>query len=125
MQVILQRLARAPAETRLVLPAGQYEVGRAERCHIRLADRSVSRQHCLLSVTQDAAFVRDLGSRNGTGVNGQRVAGERRLAPGDHLAIASLCFRVLISLADCSDTGDLPEAPGAALGETIDGGRTR
>src|SRR5439155_26686925 len=71
---------------RLLFPHGQYIFGRAQGCHILFPMSSaVSRQHCLLSVTEQGAVVRDLGSRNSTVVNSERVPGERPLGHGDRL----------------------------------------
>jgi pSer/pThr/pTyr-binding forkhead associated (FHA) protein len=124
MQVIL-RVTKAGAEDRnLYVPPGQYEIGRAVRCHFRLEERSVSRQHCLLRVTGDAAFVRDLGSRNGTAIRSQRIAGEEQLVDGDHLIVGPYVLVVQICLRDCYDVEPLPPVACDELGITIDGGRT-
>jgi pSer/pThr/pTyr-binding forkhead associated (FHA) protein len=130
MQVILRVFERHPQSRfaegeSLLFPPGQYEIGRAARCHVRLSEVAVSRQHCLLCVTGDSATVRDLGSRNRTFVGGQQVTGERRLRHGDVLLVGPVRFEVVISLFDCYDTAPLPEVVGEALGGTIDGGRTQ
>src|SRR5215831_10699158 len=68
-------------------------VGRKEDCDLRLEHKSVSKMHCVIVKTDGMLMVRDLGSTNGTRVNGQRV---RRaiLLPDDQLSIASYKFRV-------------------------------
>ncbi|VTS05778.1 FHA domain-containing protein [Tuwongella immobilis] len=68
-------------------------VGRKEDCDIFLTHKSVSKMHCVLVKTEGLLLLRDLGSTNGTRVNGQRV---RRAAilPNDQLQVASLRFRV-------------------------------
>jgi pSer/pThr/pTyr-binding forkhead associated (FHA) protein len=73
---------------------GEYYFGRGNECHVRPNSDWVSRQHCLLRVTQDAAFLRDLGSRNGTLVNGALLEGERCLAEGDLVQVGPLVFQV-------------------------------
>jgi predicted component of type VI protein secretion system len=65
--------------------------GRKDTCQIRIPVHSVSREHCELRIEGDKAIVRDLGSSNGTYVNGQRVQ-EQELAPGDLLAIGPAVF---------------------------------
>lgn len=62
-------------------------IGRSPDCDVVLASDSVSRQHAELVAHGTAWSVRDLGSRNGTGVNGTRVHGERALTPGDVVQI--------------------------------------
>src|SRR5207253_9653897 len=68
-------------------------VGRKEDCDLRLNHKSVSKMHCIIVKTDGLLLLRDLGSTNGTRVNGQRV---RRAAPlpNDQLSIAGYTFRV-------------------------------
>lgn len=54
---------------------------------------SISKLHCLIAKTDGLLFFRDLGSTNGTKVNGQRVT-RGALLPGDELAFASVRYRV-------------------------------
>jgi len=68
-------------------------VGRHRRCDARLDSPHVSRRHCCLLRDGDELVVRDLGSSNGTRINGRRVE-EGRLGPGDELAIAWTRFRL-------------------------------
>lgn len=69
-------------------------VGRSEGCDLRLEHKSVSKLHCVLVKTDGLILLRDLGSTNGTRVNGQRVR-RAALLPNDLLSIASLKYRVL------------------------------
>ena len=62
-------------------------------CDLVIDRSSVSKIHCLLVKTDGLLFVRDLGSTNGTKVNGQRVT-RGALLPGDQLAFAGAKFRV-------------------------------
>jgi pSer/pThr/pTyr-binding forkhead associated (FHA) protein len=64
-----------------------------ELCDIILDRSSISKLHCLLVRTDGLLFLRDLGSTNGTKVNGQRVV-RGALLPGDELSFASEKFRV-------------------------------
>jgi pSer/pThr/pTyr-binding forkhead associated (FHA) protein len=57
-------------------PGGSL-VGRSLRAEITLGHCSVSRNHCVIRGAANAVWVRDLGSRNGTTVNGRRVAPQR------------------------------------------------
>ena len=69
-------------------------IGRGSECHIRPNSDWVSRQHCLLRVTREGAWLRDLGSRNGTLVIGALLAGERLLEVGDQIQVGPLVFEV-------------------------------
>jgi pSer/pThr/pTyr-binding forkhead associated (FHA) protein len=77
-------------------------VGRKEDCDIQLDHKSVSKQHCVIVKTDGLLLLRDLGSTNGTRVNGQRVR-RAALLPNDQLNIASLRFKIEFS--------NEPEAP--------------
>ncbi len=84
---------RSPGKS-IVFPLGEYIFGRGPECHIQPNSDWVSRQHCLLRVTQQGVFVRDLGSRNGTLVNGVRLMEERRMGEGDQLQVGPLVFEI-------------------------------
>jgi pSer/pThr/pTyr-binding forkhead associated (FHA) protein len=68
-------------------------VGRHPGCHVRIASPRVSRRHCCLTLHGDEVLVRDLGSTNGTRINGQRVD-ESVLRPGDELSIAHCRYQL-------------------------------
>src|SRR5215469_5650208 len=68
-------------------------VGRKEDCDLRLEHKSVSKMHCVIVKTDGLLLLRDLGSTNGTRVNGQRVR-RAALLPNDQLTIANYKFRV-------------------------------
>ncbi len=73
-------------------------VGRGEECDVRLEHKSVSKIHCVLVKTDGLMMVRDLGSTNGTRVNGTRVR-RGMLLPNDKISIANFHFRVLFGAA--------------------------
>jgi hypothetical protein len=85
----------------LVLPSGQrialgdrpVTVGRMSDCSIPLNDQNVSRRHAEIRPGRGAYVVADLGSTNGTMVNGTRIGGEQRLSDGDILSFGSTYVR--------------------------------
>jgi pSer/pThr/pTyr-binding forkhead associated (FHA) protein len=81
-------------------------VGRNDDCDIYLDHKSVSKLHCILVKTDGLILVRDLGSTNGTRVNGQRVR-RAALLPNDNLAIANFKYQVSFGPdADAEADGD-------------------
>jgi predicted component of type VI protein secretion system len=96
-------------------------VGRNDDCDVRLDHKSVSKLHCILVKTDGLVLVRDLGSTNGTRVNGQRVR-RAALLPDDQLAIAA--FRYKVRFGDGPDepppNGDAVPADGAAAASDSD-----
>jgi len=62
-------------------------------CDVLLTHISISKLHCAIAKTDGLLFIRDLGSTNGTKVNGQRVI-RGALLPGDELCFAAVKFRV-------------------------------
>jgi pSer/pThr/pTyr-binding forkhead associated (FHA) protein len=69
-------------------------IGRKEDVDVRLDHKSVSKMHCVIVKTDGLLLLRDLGSTNGTRVNGQRVR-RAALLPNDQVAFASFKFRVI------------------------------
>jgi two-component system, cell cycle response regulator len=67
-------------------PGAQITVGREEGVQLLLNDDGVSRQHARLNMVGGQVLLTDLGSRNGTFVNGEKVV-ERRLSDGDKIQI--------------------------------------
>jgi pSer/pThr/pTyr-binding forkhead associated (FHA) protein len=96
MTVKLCVIQGRPAGKSLAFPTGEYYIGRGAECHIRPNSDWVSRQHCLLRVSGDTAFLKDLGSRNGTLVNGVLIAAERQLVHGDRVQFGPLVFEVRV-----------------------------
>lgn len=66
-------------------------IGRDEGCDIVIADRQVSRHHARISLEGDGYILKDLGSKNGTFVNGQELAEPYALQDGDEIQIAYCC----------------------------------
>jgi pSer/pThr/pTyr-binding forkhead associated (FHA) protein len=110
-------------------------VGRGSDCAVRLPNdvwhMTVSRRHCLLEISPPEAYVCDLGSRNGTYVNGESI-GQRRtgrhaddfalpdvpdhpLHDGDELRVGDTVFRVGVAAED----GSGERVPGGRVCEAV------
>lgn len=104
-----------PAGKHLLLSRGDYYIGRGPECKIRLDSELVSRQHCLLRVTDDAIVLRDLASRNGTLVNGILVDGEFALQNGDQVQIGTLVLEVQFDAGTTRETVNKHAEPTAEI----------
>jgi len=94
MTLRLRLVQGRPNGTQLNFERGEYLVGRGLECHVRPNSEWVSRQHCLLRVTPEAAWIRDLGSHTGTLINGVVIRREQLLSNGDLLEVGPLVFEV-------------------------------
>jgi pSer/pThr/pTyr-binding forkhead associated (FHA) protein len=73
--------------------AGDVTIGRRTACEVALRDDSVSGRHARLRRRRGQWEVEDLGSTNGTFVNGERVAGAVPLSPGDVIGVGTTTWR--------------------------------
>ena len=103
MQVNLRVLA-GPYESRVFCftQPDTFLIGRSKDAHLCLTDdKFFSRNHCLLEITPPHCFLRDLGSTNGTFVNGQRVS-EAFLENGAHIQGGETVLLVEVSTGEVS-----------------------
>jgi len=96
MRVKLKVLHGSKAGKLLPIQGNKMLIGRGEGCDLRPRTDIISRQHCLISVTDSQVLIKDLGSKNGTHVNGQRIDSEQGLQAGDTLKVGPLEFEVQI-----------------------------
>jgi hypothetical protein len=95
----------------MVFPPGSgtsFTIGRTQDCDLRIADLSVSRRHAQLDRGEDGWLLRDLGSHNGTRVNGWLVRDPVPVRPGDLLQFGSALFLIQDRGPDVT-TGPGPE----------------
>ncbi len=111
-QIFVEVPGKAPIE----LPAGESVIGRSRACIVQIAETTVSRQHAIFVVEPGQVRLRDLGSSNGTFVNGERVEGEMPLSDGDRVVVgeAELVLRMLAPLGPSEATAKLVIPPLAA-----------
>lgn len=83
------RVVAGPGRGTVWVVQGTHTVGRGPTCDLVLPDPAVSRQHALVCWGPDGTEVVDLGSTNGTYVNGRRVA-RCRLQDGDRLQLGEV-----------------------------------
>jgi pSer/pThr/pTyr-binding forkhead associated (FHA) protein len=79
---------------RIRLDFHRFLIGAERDCDLRPASPLLSRHHCVFKKDEYSLRIRDLGSTNGTFVNGRRIFTEAILKPGDVVRIADLTFQV-------------------------------
>jgi pSer/pThr/pTyr-binding forkhead associated (FHA) protein len=91
MDVNLVLLKKDSSQKPFTLPSSVTVIGRRSNCDLHIPITSVSRRHCQLNQDQGVLKIRDLGSRNGTYVNGKRVE-ETVIKAGDQMKVGPLTF---------------------------------
>ena len=95
MQFHLIEPAETPEKRREIsVHQRDFLIGRGPDCDLRLTEGTVSRHHCIIHVGDDEATLVDLGSSNGTFLNGQRVRSRAPLHSGDELVVGAARFIV-------------------------------
>lgn len=91
------------------LKPGKHLVGRKTDCELCVPHRTVSRRHAEIEVSEDGEACRlsDLGSHNGTAVNGEPLADSRTVGVDDRIAFGQTEFR----LTDSEDVGSATSVP--------------
>lgn len=90
----------------IAVKRSRFLIGRADECDIRPLSEEVSRRHCGIVVGPDSVWVEDLGSRNGTFVNGERIAERTQVADGDAVRVGSLELRISCTRQASAGTDD-------------------
>lgn len=75
-------------------PEETFFIGRGSDCQLIVPERQVSRQHVKITRENEAYILHDLGSKNGTHLNGTKLTGQARLKDGDQVQIA-LCVTLM------------------------------
>ncbi len=90
------------------LPSGETVLGRSPDCHITIEDPLISRQHARIVVEAGVVTFHDLGSRNGSRINGRPVSGTQVLADQDRVRLGAqelVFFRMETSQFAARSTG--------------------
>jgi len=88
----------------------EFSIGRESDCDLRPKSKRISRRHCIILVEPQRVVVRDLDSRNGTFVNGEKIEAERSLNNRDRLAIGQMKLEVQLTADATATTGSPPPA---------------
>jgi DNA-binding winged helix-turn-helix (wHTH) protein len=97
------------------LIAASTMIGRDGECDIVVPDRQVSRYHTRISITAEGVMLEDLGSKNGTFCNGNKVGGPEYIQDGDTIQVALVQSFVFLS----SDSTLPLEGPSSGVNERV------
>jgi pSer/pThr/pTyr-binding forkhead associated (FHA) protein len=87
------------AGTEIPVKSAKFVIGRNEDCQLRPQSHLVSRRHCVISIEANSVVIEDLGSTNGTLVNGEKITGRRELKAGDRIKVGLLEVDLQLSVA--------------------------
>src|SRR5262249_49422257 len=122
--------AQVPMKAHLVVEQGRRRrifqlkvpesiIGRSHGNTLRIPSSQVSRKHCRLQCEAGLVYVEDLGSVNGTFLNGQRVKNREVVRPGDSLEVGPVSFIVEYDLSTEAEER-LNEIGGAEVLEAVE-----
>jgi hypothetical protein len=98
--ILLMMEGRKPGQ-RFFVDQLEFIIGRDEECELVIPDRQVSRRHARVVLVGDEYLLEDLGSKNGTFVNGKEIRKSYHLEDGDEIQIALCCK---LSFVDAEST---------------------
>src|SRR5262245_29005061 len=102
---LIERGNSAEHMREIPISKSEFIIGRGADCDLCLWIPSISRHHCLVRLEKDGVTLSDVGSANGTYVNGQRVRSQTTLESGDLITLGNCKF--VVELGD--QEGLLPE----------------
>ncbi len=121
MKVQLVVVRGKPEGKVIPLVGPSFKIGRGETCHLRPSSELVSREHAEFTITGDVIHVRDMGSRNGTLVNGKALTSESvELKDRDLVQVGPLTFAVSIQGAPAGVAKPAAALPASGKGSPED-----
>jgi pSer/pThr/pTyr-binding forkhead associated (FHA) protein len=121
MDARLRVLSGPHASETIPISRGKLLIGREEDCHLRPESEFVSRHHCVLLLDDYTLRIRDLGSKNGTFVNGRRVgSSETILLHDDTISIGEMIAQIdLTPVPDPTADRAATQGTGVFDGDTL------
>lgn len=120
MKVQLVVVRGKPEGKVIPLVGPKFKIGRGETCHLRPISEQISREHAEFTIEAGAVVVRDLGSRNGTLVNGKALTDACQLKDRDLVQVGPLTFAVSIVDAPVAAVAAKSKPAGSATKESPD-----
>jgi pSer/pThr/pTyr-binding forkhead associated (FHA) protein len=120
MDVILKVTKGSKVGAKIAVKKDEFLIGRSPECHLCAGSTSISRRHCAITRNGTQVTIKDLGSRNGTLVNGEKIEGEIELKSGDEIGIGSLGFLVTISTGIANEKKPQVKSVAEAVERTVE-----
>lgn len=119
VKLVVASGSRAGQAISINLP--KFFIGRAEDCHLKPKGELISRYHCAI-ITEDGGYVavRDMQSKNGVFVNGEKIVGEKEVKTGDKLVVGPLEFLFQISVSLQGEKKPKVESVKEAVARTVE-----
>lgn len=99
MQVRLKVIGGKNDGREIKISVPKFIIGRGEDAHLRPSSDLVSRNHCAICVGNGKVTVEDMGSRNGTFINGDQIEATHLVQVGDTLRVGRLQFELIVDHA--------------------------
>jgi len=99
------------SEKELYFDENEITIGRLQSNMVVLSKANVSKKHALVTIEHGKVFIKDLGSTNGTYVNGRRIMHQRELAPEDKVYIGDFTLRFTLLSGKAESVVEPPPIP--------------
>ena len=96
---------------RRTLQPGEFTLGRSPTCDICIPSNTVSRKHARLTINFSNLFLEDLGSFNGTSVNGGQITGRTQIWHGQQILVGTVLLKLRKICTDMEQGGSLAPCP--------------
>ncbi|MBM4038573.1 MAG: FHA domain-containing protein [Planctomycetes bacterium] len=104
--LVTDREANPPTQRRIALTRPSFTIGKSPASDLALDKLAISRQHCEITNANGVYVIRDLGSRNGTYVEGRRINAATPLAEGTRIDLGPV--QIIFSLGEAQPTTAVP-----------------
>lgn len=102
----------------------EFIIGRGDTAHLKPSSDLVSRRHCSIKVVDGEVIIADMGSRNGTFVNGEQLKSEHVAKPGDRIRVGRLQFEMVLDVAKASVKKEKVKNAVEAASRTVEAKKT-
>ncbi len=124
MQVFLKIIGGKNDGREIKISVPEFVIGRGDTAHLKPSSDLVSRRHCSIKVADGNVIIADMGSRNGTFVNGEQLKAEHVARSGDRVRVGRLQFEIVMDVAKASIKKDKVKNAVEAASRTVESKKT-